>query len=217
MSIPITVSNGRGFVCIISEKLPEYLITTSIQVLKLCDRYVGLQKTQKGGFFDWEGFKIAVDGYKGDDLAFDKYNNNTINQSKATVTTMVDKITALVDLTISVSLSESEIAMLKADIKRTFMNLKMTSEYGWADFSKSTSGHSSWEYRVLYMFPNPDLPNFLYGEVTTIKLEADIEEQSTWWGLEGSSSNNFAAKVDVMELVVMKGFKDPGAQQVTAQ
>jgi len=209
MSTPITISNGRGFLCIISEKLPEDLIPTSIQVLKFCDIYVKTREDPAQKYFDWAGFLKAVNGYNGDELALEKYKTTVINQSEATVATMVEKIVTYLKDTLGISMSESEIAMLKANIERTFTNLKMVKEYGWADFSKSAHGSSSWEYRMLVVFPNPDLQNYFYSAVTTIKLEADIQEESVWWGLASSTSRNFSAHIDTAELVVKKGFRAP--------
>ena len=49
--------------------------------------------------------------------------------------------------------------------------------------------------------------------VTTIKLEANvnIKEEKEWWGLVSSSSRNFSATIDAMELVVQDTFICPPA------
>jgi hypothetical protein len=123
---------------------------------------------------------------------------------------MVDKIVKFLVDAFSVVLSASDIVALTANITTTFTDLKVAKENGWADFSKSSSANnSSWQYRVLFAFPNPDLPTDFYSLVTTIKLEADIKEESSWWGLVSSSSRNFSAEITAMELVVTKGFKAP--------
>ncbi|TFK50752.1 delta-endotoxin CytB [Heliocybe sulcata] len=215
MSAPITVSAGSGFVCIISEKLPDDLLSTAICVLKFCNRYVGSEEEGKS-IFDWSGFKNAIDNYSGSDLSFDKFQNATINQTQASVADMTKKIITALKGMLGISLSNDEAEVLAANVERTFTNLKMVKECGWANFSQSAHGSSSWEYRLLVILPNPDLTSFFYGLVTTIKLEADIKEESTWWGLESSSSKNFSARIDVMNLIVMKGFKDAGSVQKTS-
>ncbi|KAF8827802.1 delta-endotoxin CytB [Lentinula edodes] len=188
-------------------KLPENLVTTAIQVLQFSAHFVDLKEPKT---FHWDQFLDGINNYKGDDLTFDKYQNNTINQQSATVSIMVDKIVDFLRVVLSVALSEEDISALSKNIETTFTNLKEAKDNGWADFStSSSSSNSSWEYRVLFAFPNPDLPNFFYSLVTTIKLEADIQEESSWWGLESSTRKNFAATIDAMELVVLKGFKDP--------
>ncbi|THU89956.1 volvatoxin A2 precursor [Dendrothele bispora CBS 962.96] len=188
-------------------KLPANLVTTSLQVMKFTGRFVKLQDPKS---FDWSGLQNAINAYKGDDLTFDKFKENTINQSEATVSTMVDKIVDFLRIVLSVVLNPQDVAALRKNIETTFTDLKTAKDNGWADFSKSSSGqNSSWEYRVLFAFPNPDLPDFFYSLVTTIKLEANIKEESSWWGLQSSTSKNFSAAIDAMELVVMKGFKDP--------
>ncbi|GAW06465.1 volvatoxin A2 precursor [Lentinula edodes] len=163
-------------------KLPENLVTTAIQVLQFSAHFVDLKEPKT---FHWDQFLDGINNYKGDDLTFDKYQNNTINQQSATVSIMVDKIVDFLRVVLSVALSEEDISALSKNIETTFTNLKEAKDNGWADFStSSSSSNSSWEYRVLFAFPNPDLPNFFYSLVTTIKLEADIQEESSWWGLE---------------------------------
>ncbi|EPQ55391.1 delta-endotoxin CytB [Gloeophyllum trabeum ATCC 11539] len=181
-------------------KLPSALVTTTD----------ALENGDEQKWFDWDGFHTAINGYKGDDLTFDKFKSNKINQSTATVSTMVDKIVTFMRDALSVVLLDKDVTALKANIEATFTNLKEAKDKGWADFSKSSSAeNSSWEYRVLFAFPNPDLEDFFYSLVTTIKLEADITEESSWWGLTSSTSRNFSSAIDAMELVVMKGFRDP--------
>ncbi|KAJ7453276.1 delta-endotoxin CytB [Mycena galericulata] len=186
-------------------KLPEALVPTSLQVMKFSGNFVQVSNDMKS--FDWKGFKNAVNSYTGDDLTFDKFKENTIARSDATVTVMVDKIVTFLLEGLAVVIDAGE---LKATIEATFTNLKTAKSNGWADFNKaSESSNSSWEYRILFSVPNPDLTDFFYSLVTTIKLEADIKEESSWWGLVGSSSKSFSATIDAMELVVMKGFRNP--------
>jgi hypothetical protein len=125
---------------------------------------------------------------------------------------MVEKISNFLLESLGAELNASEIEGLKANIETTFTNLKTASSNGWASFSSSSnSKNSSWEYRVLFAFPNPDLPTDFYSLVTTIKLEANITEETSWWGLSSSTSKNFSAAVTSAQLVITKGFKDPGA------
>lgn len=186
-------------------KLPSPLVPTSLQVMKFSGNFVKVTNDKKA--FDWGGFKNAVNGYKGDDLTFDKFKENTIARSDATVKVMVDKIVKFLLEALSVVIDAGELA---ATIEATFTNLKSAKSNGWADFSKSSaSSNSSWEYRILFAVPNAELEDFFYSLVTTIKLEADITEESSWWGLVSSSSKNFSATIDAMELVVQKGFRNP--------
>jgi len=177
--------------------------------MKFAGSYVKLEKDDKR-WFDWTAFKAAVDGYTGDDLTFDKFKTTTIAQSESTVKTMVDKIVKFLVTALSVIMDDAAIRSLTSTIEATYTNLKEKSSNGFLDFNKSSDGHnSSWEYRIQFAFPNPDLPEFFYSLVTTIKLQADVTEEKAWWGLVGSSSKNFSATIDAMELVVMKGFKNP--------
>ncbi|KAJ3910734.1 delta-endotoxin CytB [Lentinula edodes] len=188
-------------------KLPQNLVMTAMQVMQFSGNFVDLKQPKT---FHWDQFLNGINSYKGDDLTFDKYQNNRINQQSATVSTMVDKIVEFLCVVLSIALTKKDISALGKNIETTFTNLEKAKDNGWADFSKSSSSsNSSWEYRVLFAFPNPDLPDFFYSLVTTIKLEADIKEESSWWGLQHSDRRNFAATIDAMELVVLRGFKNP--------
>ncbi|KAK7032131.1 hypothetical protein VNI00_013305 [Paramarasmius palmivorus] len=200
-------------------KLPPNLVITAIEVTKFAAHYVNLEDPKS---FKWQEFLDGINSYPGklivpnslqikcDDLAMDKFQNNTINQQTATVQTMVDKIVDFLRVVLSVALSGADIAALAKNIETTFTDLRTAKENGWADFSKSSSSNnSSWQYRVQFAFPNPDLPDYFYSLVTTIKLEADIKEESSWWGLESSTQKNFSAVIDAMQLIVSQGFKDP--------
>lgn len=161
-------------------------------------------------WFDWSSFTASINNYTGDDLTFDKYKNTVIASKESTVSTMVEKIVKFLLDALSLVLDETYIKALTSTIEATFTNLKEKSSNGFLDFKKSKNGqNSSWEYRVQFAFPNPDLSDFFYSLVTTIKLEANVSDESEWWGLVGSSSKNFSATIDAMQLVVRKGFKKP--------
>ncbi|KAH9950689.1 delta-endotoxin CytB [Amylocystis lapponica] len=186
-------------------KLPATLVPTSLQVMKFSGSYVKVEGDKKA--FDWSAFKAAIDAYKGDNLTFDKFKNTTIVSSEVRVKVMTDKIAKFLLDALSVVIDITELA---ATIEATFTNLKKAKENGWADFMKSNNeGNSSWEYRIAFTVPNHDLPTYFYSLVTTIKLVADIKEESSWWGLTSSTSKNFSATIDAMELVVEQGFKSP--------
>ncbi|KAK7028207.1 hypothetical protein VNI00_014897 [Paramarasmius palmivorus] len=124
---------------------------------------------------------------------------------------MVNKIVDFLSAVLSIPLSAVDIAALAKVIMTTFTDLKTAKDNGWADYSSlaPTMNRSSWQYRVQFAFPNPDLPECFYSLVTTIMLEADIEGEFSWWGLTGSTRRNFSAEIDVMQLIVMEGFRDP--------
>ncbi|KAF8800407.1 delta-endotoxin CytB [Phlegmacium glaucopus] len=189
-------------------KLPADLIHTSIQVSQFVGPFVIIKDDVK--YFDWPGFKKRVDDYSGGDLSFDAFKDTNISRTESTVSTMVDKIVAFLQDALSVALDEKALKQLTATITATFTNLKESKSEGWASFNReSSSNNSSWEYRLLFAIPMEDVPTFFYSLVTTIKLIADIHEESSWWGLKSSSSKNFSAEIMAMELVVEKNFKNP--------
>ncbi|KAM3457072.1 hypothetical protein MY5147_008952 [Beauveria neobassiana] len=189
-------------------KLPSGLVHTSLEVTKYAGDYLKLEKDKS--WYDWKSFKQSLDQYKGDDLTFDKYKEVTIDQHERTVQIMVDQIVKYLVDVLSIALGAAEIKALTATIQATFTTLKEKSSHGWLNFNKSSNGtNSSWEYRIQFAFPNPDIPDYFYALITTIKLEADITDESEWWGLVASSSKNFSAEIKAMELIVKEGFKDP--------
>ncbi|KAK8108243.1 delta-endotoxin CytB [Apiospora kogelbergensis] len=186
----------------------------ALQVMKFAGTYLKFETDpdtkQDTRWFDWSSFTASINNYTGDDLTFDKYKNTVIASKESTVSTMVEKIVKFLLDALSLVLDETYIKALTSTIEATFTNLKEKSSNGFLDFKKSKNGqNSSWEYRVQFAFPNPDLSDFFYSLVTTIKLEANVSDESEWWGLVGSSSKNFSATIDAMQLVVRKGFKKP--------
>lgn len=189
-------------------EIPESLKPTAWQIVNFASCFVEVDAEDKKSF-QWGNFTDAVNAYGGDDLTVSKYQNTNIHQETATVDTMVQKITAYLQGALSVTLGDKDIEYLTDHIKDTFTNLKETQEHGWADFSKTIHGYSSWEYRLVVAFPNPDLQEYFYALVTTIDIKADILEESTWWGLSRSTKKDFSAGINVMELAVKDGFKNP--------
>ncbi|KAF9256852.1 delta-endotoxin CytB [Marasmius fiardii PR-910] len=188
-------------------KLPGPLVPTSLQVAKFASHYLDLNPPKS---FKWPEFQQAVASYTGDDLALIKYDNNTIYQQERTVEIMVDKIVDFLKLALGVVLSAADIAALTQTILTTFTNLKVAESKNFADFTK-TATNSSWQYRIQFAFPNPDLPDYFYSLVTTIKLQAEVHEETWWFQLVKETSSNFSAEIDSMRLAVQKGFKDPKA------
>jgi hypothetical protein len=182
--------------------------------MKFAGAYVKLEidkdTNEDKRWFDWNSFKSSVDSYNGDDLTFDKYKSTSIARSESTVKTMVDKIVNFLVEALSVAMDDGAIKALTSTIEATFTNLKEKSSNGFLDFNKSNDGsNSSWEYRIQFAFLNPDLEDYFYSLVTTIKLEANVSDESAWWSLVSSSSKSFSATIDAMKLVVKKGFKNP--------
>ncbi|KAK4224108.1 delta-endotoxin CytB [Podospora fimiseda] len=191
------------------EKLP-----TSIQMMKYAGNYVKLEidkeTNQDKRWFDWGGFKASIDGYKGDDLIFDKFKSTIIANRESTVSTMVEKIVKFLVEALSVVMDEGDIKALTSTIEATFTNLKEKSSNGFLDFNKPNDrNNSSWKYRIQFAFPNPDLPDYFFSLVSTIKLEANVSSESEWWGLSSSSSRNFSTAINAIKLVMAKDFKIP--------
>ncbi|EPQ55392.1 delta-endotoxin CytB [Gloeophyllum trabeum ATCC 11539] len=104
----------------------------------------------------------------------------------------------------------ADVSELRANVYTTFTNLQWAHSSGFADFSSSSSGsNSSWEYRTVYAYRQPGETNTFLSMVTTIKLEADIRSESSWWGLTSSTTARFCATIRAGQLRATKGFTDP--------
>ncbi len=102
-----------------------------------------------------------------------------------------------------------DIHELEMTIEVTFTHLKEKKEKGVANFYWSTNRgtrRSFWGCRLCFALPNEYLRNYFCRIVTTIKLEANIEDEESWV-LQGSTTNNFSATVDSLRVYVSKDFK----------
>jgi hypothetical protein len=179
------------------------------QVLKYSGRYVE-SKGDEGLAFNWDNFLSALNNFAGDELTFDDAQTQSINQQDATVGVMVQKIA---DFMLKVLNVVVDVTTLTTRIESTFLNLKTQSSQGFLQFKKSSSGqNSSWEYRVLFAIdPHPENTegNRFYSLVSSIQIEANISDESGWWGLTRETKNNYSAKITALELVVKDNFKAP--------
>ncbi|KAJ8077080.1 hypothetical protein PM082_001503 [Marasmius tenuissimus] len=188
-------------------QLPDQLISIAREVTSFAGHFV---ESREPKAFKWTEFKNSVDEYPGDDLTFNKFKSSSIDRQEATVSDMAQKIVDALRLTISPNLTGENIVALYKSLEKTSTSLDVAKTSGWADFSKSSSGsESSWQYRVQFAFPNPDLPSYIYSLVTTIKLEADIKDEASWRGLQSDTKKNFSAEIEAIEFLVMKGFESP--------
>jgi hypothetical protein len=134
--------------------------------------------------------------FLGDDLVSDRLVDNKINDPDAVVPTIVEKIVNFVIASTGVQIDAEEIATLKANMTKAFSDSKRTKD-------------NTWEYRIFFAFPNPDLPTDFYSVVTTVKLVKNVTEESSWLGLRKTVSESLSASVTTMQLIVTKDFKYP--------
>lgn len=184
--------------------LPGELVPASLQVMKFSSQHLTVDGANS--FVDWSGFSKAIKEYKGSDLALDRYEHTSINQQEQTVDTMVQSIVSYFADAFSASYEEK---VLKAIITATFCNLKQKkSEGDFLSFGKTGgSNNQAFQYRLVFAVPMENSPSYFYALVTTIKVTADITEESSWWGLSSSTTKNFGVDIDAMELVVQKGYE----------
>lgn len=155
---------------------------------------------------DWPGLSKAVKDYKGDDLALDRYEHASINQKEQTVDKLVKSIVKYLSGAFSASYEEDA---LHAIIEATFTNLKeKKTESDFLSFGKTGGeSNSAFQYRVIFAAPMENSTSYFYALVTTIKITADVSNESIFWGLKKTSTTNFGADIDGMELIVQKDYR----------
>ncbi|KAF9258004.1 delta-endotoxin CytB [Marasmius fiardii PR-910] len=186
-------------------KLPESLIPTALQVARFAQHYIEFGSSV---FFKWSEFKEAVNNYPGDDLEYDGFSNNRINQQGQTVEALVDKIVDYTRVVLNVNLTATDIAELTRIILNMLTNLEGAQKNNLAHFN-NTGTDPHWLYKILFAFPNPDLPDYFYSLVMTIKLQKAVGDEAWWFRLAKETKGDISADIDAMRLIVKKGFRDP--------
>ncbi|KAF8664194.1 hypothetical protein AX16_000794, partial [Volvariella volvacea WC 439] len=109
--------------------LSETLAPTGQQVIDLVTGYIQSSATGSRSF-DWPTFKAFIDNYKGDDLTFDQFNNDKIDQGNQKVSDIITNITGFYSSS-SISLDSAELTKI---VTKVFTELKAAKASGWADF-----------------------------------------------------------------------------------
>ncbi|KAJ8082540.1 hypothetical protein PM082_008395 [Marasmius tenuissimus] len=192
-------------------KLPRPLVPTAHQLNSFASHFVDPNEPKA---FKWREFMQALEKYPGDDIDVNDSKKELIPQQEMTVSDMAGKIAIFLRDASTLDLRPDEVIALRKSLETTFTSLKKARDDGWADFSKSNSSSeldSSWEYRFQFALgTNRAFPDDPYISVVTIKLEANIKEMESWWGLQSDTKKTLAGMCDVMEFRVGKDFKDPG-------
>lgn len=118
---------------------------------------------------NWQDFLTAVTNYNSDDLSFDQFRDETINQSNSTVEEIVARIVAFLLDVIGPKLDNAGTTGLTTTIENALRDLQLSKDNGWANFNQQSSGKSSWEYRLLFSITDPELPGSFYALATTIR------------------------------------------------
>jgi len=190
-------------------KLPANLRPVAMKVSNFTGRNVKYEGNKTIGF-EWEKYQNSITNITDGTISFDKLTRNTINQSSNTVSTMMDKIVAFLAGSLDAAISDDDKNKMKTNIQTTFENLKEDTETGPLSFNKTvTGGNTSWEYRIMFAFPYPDVPEYFYCMPCTIELIANVTTRESWWGLKSETNKNFAANITAMQVVVSKDFVIP--------
>ncbi|KAF8827801.1 hypothetical protein HHX47_DHR4000246 [Lentinula edodes] len=215
-------------------KISSDLLPTELQLMKFAGHYIRLSDETQ--YFDWDSFLQAVLDYNGKDLVLiypdgiavltEKGRGGELIKGSSDKPTLGranepiiprDQLSAVSDITDYIVYFVTQVVGVSMDasaiydtVLNAFTNLKWASESGFADFSSSSTGtNSSWEYRITFSAPYSGSSESFLSFVSTIYLEADITNESSWWGLVSSSKQHFHCDITGLKFQVIKGFQDP--------
>ncbi|PBK79328.1 delta-endotoxin CytB [Armillaria gallica] len=160
-------------------KLPESLVSASVKFMKFPGHYMKFDDTTCRKHFNWKDFRATISNYQALDLADFLLRSTVISQADTMVSMMAKSIATFLDDALRAGVDLHE---LETTIEAMFAHLKDKKAKGVANFYQSTeegTWRSSWECRLCFALPNEYLHNYFCRMVTTIKLEANIEDEES--------------------------------------
>ncbi|PBK94583.1 hypothetical protein ARMGADRAFT_1011516 [Armillaria gallica] len=147
--------------------------------MKFPGRYMKFDDTTCRKRSDWKDFRATIGNYQALDLADFLLRSTVISQADTTVSVMAKSIATFLDDALRAGIDLHE---LETTIEAMFAHLKDKKAKGVANFYRSTeegTRRSSWECRLCFALPNEYLRNYFCRMATTIKLEANIEDEES--------------------------------------
>lgn len=186
--------------------LPAHFKPASREVSKLSSQFVLIENDKRE--FHWRLFSNTINQYQASELTQSKFKSAKIKRGDATVEVMSSRVIDFFTSVLSVRVDDEMEKNIYGTIRETFSDLQGQRTKNFASFSNSSVGNNvSWEYRLLYAVAMSDCDDYFYAIVMTVRVEANVEDRESWWGLVHSSSKDFSATIDTMELEVAKNFK----------
>ncbi|KAL0564057.1 hypothetical protein V5O48_017999 [Marasmius crinis-equi] len=172
-------------------QLPPPLITPALEV----SQYAGHFLAEEPKAFRWTEFLSSIQRFPGNNLAMLEFRSESINQHTTTIETAID-----------------DIANLLVSGQGRVIELRNALEKILTDSNKVDPTGSGWQYRVHFAFvaeEEVEAPVVFHSLLATIRLEVEGGEESSWWNLQSGTLANLSVVIDVVELVIPEGFKDP--------
>ncbi|CAE7140072.1 unnamed protein product [Rhizoctonia solani] len=204
--------DSSRFVWDVLSTLPPSLQHAGAQAVQFCSDYVKHDETKGVKSFDFPGFKNAVDNLPDVDFIIEGFDSANVSpgpivQLPATFATpLVQKF--------RLPIEEKDVADF---IQVVYDRLDYAKQAGVADFyvipsdttkKPATKAQSVWEYRLLIMTANPNVPTDFHVQPAVLEVKAETDNESDWAppkdGLKATS-----ARVTLMKIAATKDFRRP--------
>ncbi|CAE7140074.1 unnamed protein product [Rhizoctonia solani] len=192
--------------------LPPNLQPVTNELIKFVSPHV---KPADNGqnFFDWPGFKNAMDNYPGVDIVIEGFN--TPNTSKSPFKDLPSQIAASLIGTLNMPISDE---VLIPALKATFDDLQSAKDNGTASFKQISPGKPGfppvpavhgWEIRALLLAENVSRTADFAGQVSTVQIASSkLSKEEDWYQLDEQSTQEITVDLVMMKLGVSPEFTE---------
>ncbi|KEP50602.1 putative delta-endotoxin CytB [Rhizoctonia solani 123E] len=192
--------------------LPPNFQPVTEQLLKFISPHV---KSSSDGpkFFDWAGFKYALDDYPGVDIVIEGFDSPST--SKVAFKELPLQTTNSLIVTLSMPIAKDSVI---AALKPLFTDLQSAKDKGVASFKQISPGDPSkrppvpavhgWECRLLLLAEKPSRTSDFSAMVGTVQIASPkLSTEEKWYALDEASTEEITLNVTVMKLGVEAGFQ----------
>ncbi|EUC60558.1 delta-endotoxin CytB, putative [Rhizoctonia solani AG-3 Rhs1AP] len=194
--------------------LPPNFQPVTEQLLKFISPHV---KSSSDGqkFFDWTGFKNAIDDYPGVDIVIEGFDSPST--SKVAFKELPSQTADGLIVTLSMPIAKASVI---AALKPLFTDLQSAKDKGVASFKQISPGDPSkrppvpavhgWECRLLLLAEKPSQTSDFSALVGTVQIASPkLSTEEKWYALDEASTEEITLDVTVMKLGVEAGFQAP--------
>ncbi|CUA74234.1 hypothetical protein RSOLAG22IIIB_05463 [Rhizoctonia solani] len=208
VSSSIQRQDSARFVWDVLSTLPPALQHTGAQVLQFSSDCVKFDGSKGVNSFSWSEFKNAIDDLPSVDFVMEAFNAENI--TPCPVVQLPTTFAGVLVNKFNIPIPESDVSQT---VRGVLQRLDYAKQDGVADFyvipaASKTKVESVWEYRLLMMAPNANVPNDFHVEVAVLEVKAQKEHESDWIPLKDDLQAT-SVKITMMKLAATKGFRRP--------
>ncbi|MGY3892847.1 cytolytic delta-endotoxin (insecticidal protein) [Aeromonas enterica] len=148
------------------------------------------------------------------EMAVINFTDQTIEQSNAAVTLMVDKVLEILNKVLGVVLGEGPKAKLVESVSSAFTNLNEQKDSAWIFWEKSEAHKTTYQYNILFGVQSKETGLFLYGLPMGMEINVDIEKERV---LFITLKDKESYRVHLQSLSVIEMIKAPANLKLAAK